>query len=555
MTLTLRSCVALILHVLVWMSTRICADDRYVIVSTSYGQVRGVTVDDGTEPKVNKFMGIPFAKSTAGSRRFKPPEPPEKWNVTLDALTQGHECYQPMFPFFDGIMKLSEDCLNLNVYVPQGGGLQLPVMVWIHGGGYISGAGWTYNAPSLARKGVVVVTINYRLGVFGFLSTEDDVIPGNFGLLDQIMALKWVKANIASFGGDPNRVTIFGESAGSSSVSILTLSPLARGLFTKAIMQSGSSLTPWAITLSTSSLPPKKIASLIGAKVNCSSGNSSELLSCLQDVGALELHDASMEVQEETGIKMLLTPCVETTFGVLPHHPHKLLKSGQFNYVDTIHGFNSDEGGEGNKNGTSRAEFRQYFRNFFDAYKIEEVDSLLDAVEQAYLYNTTDRQDINKKLSAARTDFYHAAATYLEITSHSESASERKHYLYEFSYRKSISDLPSWVRAIHADDIPFLFHDFVYPFWQSSQPPSRDDLLVSEQLQTLWTNFAKTADPTTSLPVGGVTWQPFSDWSKKRLKIDSQSVMEGYDGPAGLYVYMKFLELVEKTLNTDVIVG
>ncbi|MGA8743095.1 MAG: carboxylesterase family protein, partial [Terracidiphilus sp.] len=212
-------------------------------VKTEQGKVVGKTINDG---KVRAFMGLPYAAPPVGDLRWKAPQAPAKWKGDRDATKFGAHCAQ-RHVYDDMVFQdagPSEDCLFLNVYTPADAkkNSKLPVMFWIHGGGYSGGASSEprHNGDFLPLKGVVLVTINYRLGVFGFLVTdelakENNGVAGNYGLMDMVAGLQWVKSNIAEFGGDPNNVTIFGESAGSFAVSTLMASPMAQGLFAKAI--------------------------------------------------------------------------------------------------------------------------------------------------------------------------------------------------------------------------------------------------------------------------------------------------------------------------------
>jgi para-nitrobenzyl esterase len=210
------------------------------VVTTRQGQLRG-EVRDG----VAVFKGIPYAAPPFGSNRFQPPQPPQKWDGIRDAVEYGLVSPQPPYaPPFDQLLgdqgRPGQDCLNLNAWTPDPGGRGLPVMVWIHGGAFMRGSGAlpTYDGSRFARDGVVCVTINYRLGADGFLYVGDGI--ANRGLLDQIAALEWVQENIQGFGGDPAKVTIFGESAGAFSVATLLSMPRAKGLFQRAILQSGA---------------------------------------------------------------------------------------------------------------------------------------------------------------------------------------------------------------------------------------------------------------------------------------------------------------------------
>src|SRR5436309_782665 len=223
----------------------------------AHAQVRGADVTGGkvdgvVTSGIASFKGIPFAAPPTGELRWKAPQPVKPWTGIKDASTWGPACIQdPMFPRLFGapMTVLSEDCLYLNVWTPaKTAGNKLPVMVWIYGGGFVGGQTSVplYDGTKLAEKGVVVVSVAYRLGAFGFLahpdlSRESGKGSGNYGLQDQIAGLQWVKANIAKFGGDADRVTIFGESAGGISVSMLAASPAAKGLFQRAISESGGS--------------------------------------------------------------------------------------------------------------------------------------------------------------------------------------------------------------------------------------------------------------------------------------------------------------------------
>ena len=212
-------------------------------VTISSGALAGVRDGD-----VISFKGVPFATPPVGELRWRPPQPVKPWRGVRAADKHGSLCQQKYNPGDNGVgpLPMSEDCLTLNVFAPEGA-KRLPVMVWIHGGGFVNGSGTAalYDGAALARQGVVVVTLNYRLGRFGFLAhpaltAEAKAEPvGNYGLMDMIAALKWVRANIGRFGGDPQQVTIFGESAGGIAVNDLMASPAARGLFAKAIAQSG----------------------------------------------------------------------------------------------------------------------------------------------------------------------------------------------------------------------------------------------------------------------------------------------------------------------------
>src|SRR5579871_4177802 len=224
-------------------------------VHVQQGLISGIP---GKNPEIRVYRGIPFAMPPVGNLRWKAPQPPASWPGVRAASEEPHACWQTPYPAAAALYQaklppLSEDCLYLNIWTPAKSTKdRLPVMVWIHGGGFTRGFSGTssYNGEVLARKGAVIVTVNYRLGIFGFfahpeLSAESGHhASGNYALLDQIAALQWVQKNIAAFGGDTSRVTIFGESAGSWAVNALMASPLASGLFQRAIGESGGLFSP-----------------------------------------------------------------------------------------------------------------------------------------------------------------------------------------------------------------------------------------------------------------------------------------------------------------------
>ena len=311
------------------------ADPAHKIVHTDRGPVRGITT-----PSVFKFLGIPYAAAPQGDLRFRPPQLHGRWRTPLDGTAFGNACPQAASLTNFGAASVNEDCLFLNVYVPRGEegdaaeeGEGRPVMVFIHGGGLIEGLSNPYDPGRLAvQGGVVVVTINYRLGILGFLThpaltaESSDHVSGNYGLLDQQFALWWVQRNIARFGGDPDNVTLFGESAGGLSVHANLASPSAAGLFHKAIVESGAySLTQ----------PTLAAAEALGTSVASLAGCGSQTAACLR----------SLPVTTILAVQAAAVPSmVPTADGVvLPQSIGAAFASGQFNRVPVIEGSNHDE--------------------------------------------------------------------------------------------------------------------------------------------------------------------------------------------------------------------
>lgn len=307
-----------------------CSDPAIV---TEDGPLKGVI-----SPDINEFLGIPYAAPPVGLLRWTPPRPHERWHGVLEATQPGNAC--PQLDIY-GSQIGNEDCLFLNVYTPglkkdqnKHHGRGLPVMVWIHGGALVTGSGDRDDPASLVKKGdVIVVTINYRLGVLGFFAhpalDAEGHLNGNYGLMDQQFALQWVQRNIAAFGGDPNRVTIFGESAGGQSVFSNLASPTAAGLFHRAIAQSGAYGSFQKYDQMISTLP---VAEALGAGFAASVGCSSQTAECLRDTSDTVL------VRAQPGI---LYPIVDGTLLVQPLGA--AFASGQFNRVPVITGSNHDE--------------------------------------------------------------------------------------------------------------------------------------------------------------------------------------------------------------------
>jgi len=313
------------------------------LVQTVEGQVSGRVDAKG----VMVFEGIPYAAPPLGALRWQPPKPIDRWTGPRATDRLGKNCmqaqpYGDIDPYAAGI---SEDCLNLNVWTTSTTGSR-PVMVWIHGGGFFAGFGGEerHNGSRLAQKGAVVVTLNYRLGVFGFMAhpalvAESPVhAAGNYGLLDQVAALQWVQRNIARFGGDPKRVTIFGESAGGFSVGALIASPLAKNLFHRAILESGVGTGRFVQPLDSAAAIGVRVASALGV-----TGSDARALQKLRAASADSVLAASIQVAGGKG-NVLHFPVVDGY--VLPRTVDSALAMGLANIVPVIVGSNRDESSE-----------------------------------------------------------------------------------------------------------------------------------------------------------------------------------------------------------------
>lgn len=469
--------------------------------------------------------------------RFKAPAPPDSWSGTRDALHFSKQCLQRVIPQYtfvvgDDTPMYGEDCLYLNVYSPLSSAnvssmtsamtSPLPVMVWVHGGGYTIGSGAQYPGTSLAARGVVLVTLNYRLDVFGYVSTEDDVMPGNYGMLDQIAALKWVQRNIAGFGGDPNTVTVFGESAGASSVSLLVMSPLAKGLFHRAIQESGSSLGSWAVQHPGNRMSPAMVARLVGAAAECPDFvNSTRLMTCLQQLDPGRLLNISLTLSQALGTPIYV-PRVETFFGFLPDLPINLLNRGEFSHVDTISGFNGHELGNMPQFAgvSSLEEARQalYLPEFTELDKSRITNLFVSTFFSTNV--TTDIDTLLQTLVEAQDAFSFRGPALVELEAVATKAQEKSHFLYEFRYRPSYQKDPKWATAFHGDELSFVFGVEEKSFVDyNGSPPSATDVSVSAQMMDMWSSFAKTGVPSPS-------WKTYTPATPSYLEISGNSTLK-----------------------------
>ena len=319
-------------------------------MSTKYGDIDGLLTPyptaSGPFKSVSTFLGVPFAAPPIQDLRFKAPKPPKAWKPKVySAKKHKASCLQLRDPSLEFFIKAvtpnftySEDCLYLNVFSPNTS-LSLPVMVYIHGGGYARGTAITSPSDILALQGVVVVIVQYRLGPFGFLTTGDSAAPGNYGMLDQVEALRWVKENIENFGGNPSKVTIFGQSAGGSSVGLHLLSPLSRDLFHQAIPESGVDLSPFAIQPTSFGL---RFTKELAQKLNCGSSDHSAMVSCMRSKTASDMQTAAESIRFSFINVINWAPVVDKNF--LHDTPQVLRKKGEFKQVPLIITFTSNEG-------------------------------------------------------------------------------------------------------------------------------------------------------------------------------------------------------------------
>ncbi|XP_023615637.1 neuroligin-1 isoform X1 [Myotis lucifugus] len=521
---------------------------------------------------VIQFLGVPYAAPPTGEHRFQPPEPPSPWSDTRNATQFAPVCPQNiidgrlpevMLPVWftnnldvvsSYVQDQSEDCLYLNIYVPtedvkriskecarkpgkkicrKGGPLTKkqtddlgdnegaededirdsggpkPVMVYIHGGSYMEGTGNLYDGSVLASYGnVIVITVNYRLGVLGFLSTGDQAAKGNYGLLDLIQALRWTSENIGFFGGDPLRITVFGSGAGGSCVNLLTLSHYSegnrwsnstKGLFQRAIAQSGTALSSWAV-----SFQPAKYARMLATKVGCNVSDTVELVECLQKKPYKELVDQDIQPAR---YHIAFGPVIDGD--VIPDDPQILMEQGEFLNYDIMLGVNQGEGLKFVENivdsddGISASDFDFAVSNFVDnLYGYPEGKDVLRETIKFMYTDWADRHNPEtrrKTLLALFTDHQWVAPAVATADLHSNFGSPT--YFYAFYHHCQTDQVPAWADAAHGDEVPYVLGiPMIGPTELFPCNFSKNDVMLSAVVMTYWTNFAKTGDPNQPVP-------------------------------------------------------
>ncbi|RUS82710.1 hypothetical protein EGW08_009547 [Elysia chlorotica] len=476
------------------------------VLDTTLGQVTGSQTSD-FDQTVESFYGIPFAKAPVGDLRFRAPEPAEPWgSQPRDGTVKPHACWQSIdtaFDRFEGVdmwnpnTERDEDCLYLNVWrrAPQAGDSPKSIMVWIHGGGFYSGSAVLdlYDGTDLAaRKDVIVVTIAYRLGPLGFMYLENNSeVPGNAGLLDQVMALKWVKDNAVNLGGSADDITIFGQGAGAVSAGLHMLSPLSNSLFSKVIMQSGSPIAQWAVTDTQETVD--KVAKL-ASKVSCPVSLGDQLLQCLRSVDAQLLTDYQWELKEGW-FDVPIGPIVDGVF--LPSQPEDMLKAGSVTLTKVIMGYNLNDGiipalyafpdilPFSEMGAIDREPFRNLILTVADNDTALQTE-LLEVYSQEFVDATKRRMRI---IDAAIGDSLFKCPIIDFARQYTELGGQV--YLYSFEEKLSTNNWPGWVGIPYRSEIETVFGASLNPGSTNTQPEKE---LTKEMMET-WTSFAKTGIP------------------------------------------------------------
>ena len=488
-------------------------------VRTEAGMVQG-TMEGGT----TVFKGIPFAAPPLGDLRWRAPKPPVAWTGVRQADKFSPACVQVPIVFRElgmDTVETSEDCLYLNVWTPAKSSKdRLPVMVWIYGGGFsIGGTSIAlYNRANLAKKGVVLVSVAYRVGALGFmahpaLTAEQSGHSGNYGLLDQIAGLQWVKRNITAFGGDPGRVTIFGESAGGIAVSMLAASPLAKGLFQGAISESGGNFAP--------------------AQRDNEGGENMHSLARAEKEGAAFLSRLSAgsiaEARKKSAEEILKAspPGLGGAWPIFDDYvllgdQYKLYQAGHYNDTPVLIGTNSDEGALFVPAITAAA-YQTNIRTGYGDY----ASKILAAYP-----GDSDAEALRSARDTFRdTAFAWPTWAWARLQSRTGKG---KVFVYYFSHRPPYPDMPqfkSW-GAAHAGEISYVFGNF-----SEAMRPNAADRAVSDEVSSYWVNFARTGDPNGK---GLPRWPAFTDANAQVMNLNDPSkaiavpnseklrVLEGY---------------------------
>ncbi|RVE46156.1 hypothetical protein evm_009230 [Chilo suppressalis] len=494
------------------------SEDMSYVVQIAQGLLRG-SISKFEDETYCSFKGIPYAKPPIGDLRFKAPEPPEPWEGVLDASKHGPVCPQ-YNERLARIEKGSEDCLYLNVYTKHLQPVQpLPVMVWIHGGSFYTGSGNSdfYGPEFFMTHDVVLVTFNYRLEVLGFLCLDNEQVPGNAGLKDQVAALHWINRNITAFGGDCNNITIFGCSAGSACTSFHLISEMSEGLFNKAICQSGVCLNDWSYNLYA-----RQRAFQLGNMLGKKTVDENELLDFLKGVPVSNLVNIKLPPLEGEDMDLsdglLFGPVIEKAYlngrNFITERPPDLIRKGHMAKLPLILGFTSGEGMEITRNLehlTSSLNKEGYLvprelKLDLSPEKKREIDK---RIRMHYFQGRTITTEMVEEVTNYITDAFFSFNIVRLARYCSQHQEANPIYLYQFvaeserNYYKNLYKLNHVKGVCHADELHYLFHMTCISLPLTEQSRKIIDLFVK-----LWVNFASTGNPTGSDYTEN--WKPFS---------------------------------------------
>nr|AIY68365.1 esterase [Leptinotarsa decemlineata] len=511
------------------------------IITISNGKIRGISAHSSLNNLTYyAYMGIPFATPPVGNLRFKPPQPVENWDGILDTKNNEVTCYQT-----DRYDKHeTEDCLYLNVYTTVGpmNNTKLPVIMFIYGGTFVHGhAPYGHKDPVFViEKGVLMVTFNYRVGPFGFLSTGDTVIPGNMGLKDQQLALKWVQKNIQFFGGDPDKVTLMGQSAGAASVTYQILSPGSRGLFRAAIANSGSALCTWAHQRNA-----VETAYGIAAEIDPSFSRNRSSADLLEFLLSVDAESISKTCDKFT----VFAPVIEEPHegAIISDVMYETVEKGDINRVPLLIGINSEE--EINKAANIDSLISKSVKYDEDPKLIVDDDMYIEDGDEKLAIGESIRgiytnglfqDDIGKTVQYSSDNrFTKAVIKFAELQSHYTDV-----YFYQFSYHGLMENntvsLDGVGKVAHAED-----QKYFWARYDDYQEFPRSDMMTLDRYVTLLTNFAKCLNPTPEKRdlFDNVLWPKVSKDVYYYLDIDTNITVQ--HNPRNTSYY-KWVDIFEK---------
>ncbi|XP_054012816.1 uncharacterized protein LOC128894830 [Hylaeus anthracinus] len=505
-----------IIFAIVFLATGVRCNHLTQVVQTDKGPVQGITMKTlFNDREYSAFLGIPFAKPPVDDRRFKDPEEIDPWTKVLNATSQAPACAQGYFTGPIG----KEDCLYLNVYVPgggsSGGGDLKPVLFWIYGGGFVSGVSFqgTYGPDWFIEEDIIMVATNYRLGALGFLSLGLPDASGNQALKDQNMAMQWVQKNIANFGGDPNRVTIMGESAGACSVMNHVASPMSADLFSQAIIQSGTALAPWSFKTPAQSLA---IGFTFGTMLGIVTPSNEDLLKRLKQVDIADIVMASLEMTAASAVTPIMIPWgptyeTNTDNDFLDNCPLSFMESGNYNQVPILMGYNKNES--------------LLFGIAIETMRAELIGGLDTLDRLSFGATKLFSKMLGKIANGTEDEILKIADLYL-FTAPADLAqrvlqrnnSGNPIYYYRLSYDTEHNFHrflePRRGGTAHMDDLPLLLPMYVIQPTDPQDPYN----VYSKRLVTLWSNFIKHGNPSPGKNASNdTTWKRSGD---QGLQID-----------------------------------
>ncbi|XP_046542685.1 acetylcholinesterase-like [Haliotis rubra] len=492
--------------------------EEYVVRDTAYGQVRGIVKTVLGSKKVERYFRVPFAAPPVGELRFENPEEPKSWEGILNATVKPPACPQTesewsyVHMHVPGYTDSDEDCLYINIYVPQTGGAdsKMAVLVHIHGGSNEVGMGTMFDGDVLAALGeIIVINFNYRLGPFGFLSGERPEFPGNYGLMDQTAALKWVSKNIHFFGGDPTKVTVEGHSAGGGNVGFHVVSPHSKGLFRYAILQSGSPTAYWALLRPPANAIFRTIR--FAEKLGCyAEQDMQKLKQCLK---TKDWKDIIKEEYDYVPGMYNFSPVIDQQF--LHSDPETLLKDADLNGEVFMTGVTRDEGSLTAVRVNEKMDIK-LTPWFVEAVTTIDID--IDLVVHEYKpWKDPDNKTANIiGLSDVVGDSTFVAPA-IDVAKRLAQRTKNV-YFYSFEYHSQVSMKPSWLGVPHGRD---QFYLFGYPF--TGHPLyvyTEEDRQVSKVLINMWSNFVKNGRPSLTTGDNQIDFEAFDAHNQTYMKIN-----------------------------------